>query len=123
VLLYDSLDKVEFHRLWALGEERHVGAGEMLITQAAPVRELMMILDGSVQIMFDGRHLNELGRLRFVGEMSTLSGADASASVIAEGPVRVHAWSTAALASLLQESPDRLVQTSRMTSGGDQQVR
>lgn len=106
VLLYRDLDRVAFYRLWKLSEEEHFHDRHVLITQAEPVTHIMLILDGSVRVEANGRRVSELGRLRFIGEMSTLSGQHASASVRTTGPVRARTWVIAELEELLEQNAE-----------------
>lgn len=104
VLLYQSLNPVEFDELWSLGEEQVLDDGHVVIEQGALVTRITMILDGNVRVESDGRPLSELGRFRFVGEMSNLSGKPASATVITDGAARIRSWDSDKLEELLRKN-------------------
>ena len=103
-LLFPSLDRVSFDALWHCGEERVVTDG-VLIRRDEPVPDLFLILDGTVEVVNPDIRV-EMSHFRFVGEMSSLNDAAATATVFAPGQVRVRAWNKQRLAALSKSHPE-----------------
>jgi hypothetical protein len=87
-----SIERRTVRRLLRLAKVRHVAAGETLTTEGKPVHDLMFIVDGVAQIEKGGRIVAVCGPGDFVGEMSFVSGAGASATAIAARPMRYLAF-------------------------------
>lgn len=97
-LFFPSLDPPSFATFWRSGSERVID-DEVLIVQGAEVAELSLILDGTVVVNVTPAAAGTftplsitLGRYRFLGEISTLTGQTASATVTAQGEVRLLSW-------------------------------
>ena len=111
-LVYPDLDRVSFNALWKSSYERDLVPGEIFIRQGDPVDLLYLVMDGDVEANISGRRVVGLGRLRFLGEISSLTGETASATVTAVTQVRARVWSC-----LLYTSPSpRDATLSRMPS-------
>lgn len=104
-LLYPDLDRVAFNRMWHASEERVVN-DDVLITKDAPVDDLLLILEGEVDVDVRDDLVVRLGRLRIVGEMSSVTGGNATATVRANGRVRLRAWNKAKFARLTEDAPE-----------------
>ena len=104
-LLYPDLDRVAFNLMWHAGEERSV-SNEVLIRRDEPVDELLLILDGDVDVDVRDDLVVRLGRLRIVGEMSSVTGSNATATVTANNNVRLRAWNKEKFARLIEEHPE-----------------
>ena len=104
-LLFSDLTRVSFNAMWHCGEERTV-ANEVLITKGEPVTELLLILEGEVEAhVRDGIRIR-LSEYRMLGEISTLRGTNATATVTALGPLRFRAWDKAELDACGEKYPD-----------------
>ena len=104
-LLYPDLDRVAFNMMWHASEERTV-SNEVLIRRNEPVDELLLILDGDVDVDVREGLVVRLGRLRIVGEMSSVTGSNATATVTANNNVRLRAWHKEKFARLISEHPE-----------------
>ena len=104
-LLYPDLDRVSFNLMWHTGDERTV-SNEVLIRRDEPVDELLLILDGDVDVDVRDGLVVRLGRLRIVGEMSSVTGSDATATVTANSNVRLRAWNKEKFAQLIDDHPE-----------------
>ena len=104
LLLFPDLNAVEFHAFWQTGTERTV-ANQVLIAKGNDVKELLLIIDGQVNVDVSDTMAVRLGRTRFVGEMSMLNAAPASATVTAQDEVRYRAWDRQALKALFVDYP------------------
>ena len=83
-----SIERRTVRRLLRLARLRHVETGESLTAEGKPVHDLMFIADGVAQIEKDGRIVAVCGPGDFLGEMSFVSGAPASATAVAARPMR-----------------------------------
>lgn len=104
-LIYPDLNRVSFNALWHASTERLVH-DEVLITKGKPVHDVLLILEGEVDVDVKPGLVVRLGRLRFVGEMSSLTGNNASATVTAKGFVRTRAWNKERFEELTDEDPE-----------------
>ncbi len=82
-------DPAHQRRLLDLVEWRDIGAGETLVRQGQPRPPLIYIATGEASVEFDGAEVGVAGPGDFLGEMSLVSGATASASVITRTVMRV----------------------------------
>lgn len=105
-LLYPDLSRTDYNSLWHASHECMFSEGDVLIVASEPVEAVYLILDGEVDVEVSDDLTVRLGRLRLVGEMSSVTGGDATATVTAVGAVRARAWTKAALASLLLDNAE-----------------
>ncbi len=77
--------------LLAEAEWRDADPGTMLTEQGRPVGGLIYLSTGTVDIVVDGRAIDASRAGGYLGEMSWVSGAAASATVTAREPLR-YAW-------------------------------
>jgi hypothetical protein len=101
----ERVERQTIRRILKLGEARGAGPGHVFTTADAPVSELVFVTDGIVQIERAGQILAVCGPGEFVGEMSFLSGAQASADARAVRPVRYVAFNQAKLLTAMNADP------------------
>ena len=77
----------------------------MLLTEDMPVPELMFVSQGSARIEKGGQLVADCNRGDFIGEMSFISGAPATATAIAAEPLRYLGFERAALDKALRAEP------------------
>lgn len=66
---------------------------EPLIEKGQDVSQLMLIINGTVEIINEGKVINTIGPGNFIGEFGILTGNKASATVHSESIVEVVSWS------------------------------
>lgn len=88
-MLMPNLDKSDARRFLKLGTFRDLEEGLMLTEEKSAVPCLYVIVSGLVSVLVNGRQVASLGDGTLVGEMSSLSGAPASATVVTGAPTRV----------------------------------
>jgi hypothetical protein len=93
-------------RLMQLARWRSVEAGTVLLTEGQSVNELLFVTDGAARIEKNGNLVAICSRGDFVGEMGFVSGSAATATVIADRPMRVASFDAAALKSRLADDND-----------------
>jgi hypothetical protein len=90
--IFTNLTGREFLYFWHMGRISVI-EDEYLCRQNQVQSELILILDGKVSVLKDGREVTALSRGCFVAEMSLLTGDPASADVKAIGSVELITWS------------------------------
>jgi hypothetical protein len=93
-------------KLMALARWRNVEAGATLLREGQPVTELLFVADGAAQIEKGGTLIAVCSRGDFVGEMSFVSGNAATATVIADRPMRLASFDAATLKARLAVDKD-----------------
>jgi len=84
----------EFLQFYNLAKHKKMKHGEILSLQDEPVDSLMLIVDGYVKIISNNSRIRSLGSNYFIGEMSLLTGENATATVIVESDnAEVLTWS------------------------------
>lgn len=87
-----SVERQALKRLLAMANRRSFAPGDRLIAEGEPVAEVLYLCSGLAQIEADGRVIAVCRPGDYLGEMSYLTGAPASATVIAAEPMRVLAF-------------------------------
>lgn len=85
VQLFASLEPDELNQLAAICQEKHVVAGENIISQNTTGNEMYIVSEGSVEVYIQGlndaRSLVVLGKGQVIGEMALIDQGYRSASV------------------------------------------
>jgi CRP-like cAMP-binding protein len=79
-------------------------AGRVLLRAERRAREAYLIVDGTVDVVIDGRIVSTLGPGEFVGELGVIDGEPRSADVIAATDVRLLAIQAPVLRALIETS-------------------
>lgn len=93
-------------RLLKLAEWRSIAPGETLIVEGQKIDRLLFVTDGAARIEKAGALVAICSRGDFVGEMGFVSGNVATATVIADRPMRIASFDSAALKLSLVEDKD-----------------
>lgn len=101
-----SIDRRTIRRLLRLAKLRHAAEGQQLTHEGRPVTELVFIADGVMQIEQGGRIVAVCGPGDFVGEMSFVTGAPASATAVAAKPMRYLAFEQSRLRAAIEADND-----------------
>lgn len=101
---FPMLTPGQFRRLLKAAREVEVAEPLGLTRAGAPVDRLWYVHDGTLRICKGGRE-SRVEAAMFVGELAFLTGAPASASVLAEPGARVLEWDAAELRRLIRKSP------------------
>jgi CRP-like cAMP-binding protein len=97
--------KRELRKASQLGTTTSLDAGEFLMRQGEPGREVMLITDGTAIVQRDDANIATLRRGDIVGELSVLADRPRTASVISATPITVAVFTTSEFFSLLDASP------------------
>ena len=108
--LFDGLTDAELDLIAHSAYEGAAGAGEPIVRQWDPSREFYVLLDGTAEVRTEERHLADLGRGDYFGELAALDwgasfGYPRLASVIATSPVRLLVFPGASFNTLVRDVP------------------
>ncbi len=105
VPLFADLSTAQLEGLAPLVDEVETAAGQVLIDQEGFGQELLIIIDGKVEVTRDGRHLKDLGPGEVIGEIALLDGGPRTATVTAREPTTVFSISKRAFDTVLDRIP------------------
>lgn len=106
VPLFAGLDKHDLDVVGAAVTELQIDAGDMLMREGSTAREMVIILDGTVEVTRDGEHVADVGPGGFAGEMGLLTDAPRGASVSAKTDVRLLHIDSRQFDHVLSEAPE-----------------
>ena len=86
VELFKRLEPSQIKKLAQVADITSVEAGKALITEGSMGRELIVLLDGAVDVQRGGQTIASLGPGDAVGEMALLDHQEASATVVTTAP-------------------------------------
>jgi len=89
---FQEMSKREFLYFWEIGRETVHKKGT-IVSEGQAQDKVMLLLDGTAQVIQKGNVIAELSRGSFVAEMSFLSGDPASADVACRQPLTMITWS------------------------------
>lgn len=101
-----NLERAQARRFVKLGAWTQVSDGAILITEDTCPQRLKFVVDGTATVSRNSKHLGNVGRGDFLGEMSYLTGKNASASVTAETTFRYLAFDRDVLKLHLEKNPE-----------------
>ena len=88
VPLFSGCSKKELRRIASLADEIDLRTGKELTRQGAPGREFFVLLDGTVDVVRNGEHIDTLGPGDFFGELALISNIPRPATCTATTPIR-----------------------------------
>lgn len=101
--VFASLEDQDVRRLLDLAEWRNAGPGDLLVEADQPLDDLILVSGGTALVKVDDRVVGQVKKDYFVGEMSYLTGAPASARVEVTLPCRYLRWSQSGLEEYLKD--------------------
>jgi Cyclic nucleotide-binding domain len=101
-----GLDDAQIARLLIAGEFCDIAEGTTLAEENQALDRLFFICSGRVRVTIAGREVSHLERGNFVGEVAFLTDRPATATVIAEGPVRALAFERGKLSQLFHNEAE-----------------
>ena len=104
--VFAGLDDAQIARLLIAGELCEITEGTTLAEENQPLRKLFFICAGRVRVTIAGREVSHLERGTFVGEVAFLTERPATATVIAEGAVRVLAFERGKLSQFFHKEAE-----------------
>jgi CRP/FNR family transcriptional regulator, cyclic AMP receptor protein len=105
VPLFARMGTAELERLGQLADEVEVGLDEVLAEQGRVGHEFFIVLDGWVMVLDGGTPITKLGPGDFFGEIALLESVPRTATVRAEGIVRLLVIGHREFHALMDEFP------------------
>jgi CRP/FNR family transcriptional regulator, cyclic AMP receptor protein len=105
VPLFSKMGTRELERLGQLADEVEVGLDRVLAQQGKIGHEFFIVLDGRVMVLDDGKPVRTLGPGDFFGEIALLERVPRTATVRAEGIVRLLVIGHREFNALMDEFP------------------
>ncbi len=107
VPIFESLLPEDLERVAEVAVEQTFAAGELLFAAGDPSQDLLLVLDGDVDLVAEGQPLVErLGPGNHIGELAALCGQPRTTDARASGRVRVLSIEAGVLNRLLDDRPD-----------------
>ncbi len=103
--LFQGLSRRHLREIARVSTARRAEPGQELVKEGAVGSVCFLILEGTAKVVRGGRTVTKLGPGDLFGEMSLLTNAPRTASVIATAPMECIALSAAAFRKVLLEYP------------------
>ena len=106
VPLFATCSKKELAAISGIADEIDLKEGKELTRQGSPGREFFVLVEGTADVVKDGKKVNSLEGGDFFGEIALVHHAPRTATVIATSPVRALVITERSFKRLLEESPE-----------------
>ena len=106
VPLFAHCSKRELSEVAGIADEIDLREGKELTKQGAPGREFFVLVEGTADVVKNGRKINSLGAGDFFGEIALVHQSPRTATVKATSPVRALVVTERNFRRLLQEMPE-----------------
>ena len=103
--IFRNFSDIEFMKLFKYAEWTDIKAGTKIVEEGEPVSDLLFLTKGTCRVEVGGVTKAKTYPFMFVGEISFLSGDEASATVIIEQQSRCVKWSQESLRKLVRSYP------------------
>jgi len=103
--LFKNFAPFEFMKLMRIGKWLEAKQGEILAVEKQSLNAVMLIYNGLVGVETNGKEVAKLKDGNFIGEVSFITGGEATATVRALMPTRYIAWPKEAISQLLNRNP------------------
>ena len=103
--LFKEMSPVEYLKISKVAKWIKFKSGEVITKQKLPVKDLVLIYNGTVDVAVDGKKVAELRDGQFVGEMSFLTEKPATADCIVKHDSECLVWKQGEFKELLKRNP------------------
>lgn len=103
--LFKNFAPFEFMKLMRIGKWLEAKEGDLLAVEKQPINSVMLIYNGLVGVETNGKEVAILKDGNFIGEVTFITGGQATATVRALMPTRYVAWPKEAVTQLLKRNP------------------
>jgi CRP/FNR family cyclic AMP-dependent transcriptional regulator len=106
VPLFAHCSKRELSEVAGIADEIDLREGKELTKEGAPGREFFVLVEGTADVVKNGRKINSLGAGDFFGEIALVHQSPRTATVKATSPVRALVVTERSFRRLLEEMPE-----------------
>ena len=103
--LFAECSKAQLAEIALIADEVDLREGTVLIREGNPGREFCIVIEGTVSVSRKGKKLPIRGGGEFFGEISLLTNAPTTATVVTTSPVRALIVTARGFRRLLEQSP------------------
>ncbi|MGD9700983.1 MAG: cyclic nucleotide-binding domain-containing protein [Acidimicrobiia bacterium] len=124
VPLFADLEDDELDAVGRTATELRFEPGKVLMKQGEIAHDMVVVLEGTLEVTRDGQHVADIGAGGFAGEMALLSRANRNSTVTAKTDIVVIHIDGRSFSTLLQDVPQIAVKmlpivASRVTANSD----
>jgi CRP-like cAMP-binding protein len=105
VAFFEGFTDEELHRVVDLSEQVDAAAGTVLVDQGDTGTDCFVIVEGTASVYVRGEHVASSGPGSMVGEMALIDHRPRTATVVADGDMKLLRFKTRAFRTLLDEMP------------------
>jgi CRP-like cAMP-binding protein len=109
VPLFADLDKRELDHVAQAATDLELEAGDVLLREGTMANEMVVVVEGTLEVTRDGEHVADIDSGGFAGEMALLTHSHRHATVTTKTPCSVLHIDGRAFASLLEDVPELAV--------------
>lgn len=124
VPLFADLDDDELDAVGRAATELRFEPGRVLMKEGQIAHEMVVVVDGTLEVTRDGEHIADIGPGGFAGEMALLTGAARNSTVTAKTDIVVIHIDGRSFSTLLEDVPQIAVKmlpvvAARVTAASD----
>lgn len=105
VPLFSTCSEEELRRIAGIADELNFREGTVLTRQGSPGREMFVLIEGTVDVVQNGRNVNTLGAGDFLGEGTLILRKPRNATITATSPIRALVITDMNFRKLLDDDP------------------
>jgi CRP-like cAMP-binding protein len=105
VSLFADLDDDELDAVGKASTDLDVKAGSVLMREGSPGREMVVVVEGTLEVTRDGTHIADIEPGGIAGELALLTHAPRNSTVVAKTDVSLLHIDSRVFKSLLEEVP------------------
>lgn len=117
VPLFADLDKSELEHVAQSATDLDISAGNVLMKEGALAHEMVVVMDGTLEVTRAGEHIADIGPGGFAGEMALLTHSHRNSTVIAKTDCSILHIDGRAFSTLLDEVPELAVKMLAVVAG------
>lgn len=106
VPLFEGLDKRDLEYIGKVATILDIKAGQVIMAEGSMAHEMVIILEGELEVTREGEHIADLGPGSFAGELALLRRSNRHSTVSAKTDVEILHIDGRAFASMLEEAPE-----------------
>lgn len=117
VPLFADLDRNELDHVAQAATDLDLEAGSVLMREGAIAHEMVVVVDGTLEVTRDGEHVADIGPGGFAGEMALLTHSHRNSTVVTKTDCSVLHIDGRAFAALMADVPEIAVKMLPVVAG------